>query len=272
MTETLIVLGVIVLSCALRTTDGWAWRKLGALGFLAATFLTGYFLTGLWWVGAAATVFWFLAPWIELLTRTRNLRLPLKHTLRRKGPPGVGRFPELSEMTSEIEASGFEHVADTGWEWADTHQFFRFLYHGEKRVQAVICFSEQPAFSWACINLTSRHEDGRIYRSTNLPFSNPMKSAPNVKLRRNWKASNFEEFFETHETWLDSCGCRRDDLIEQSPDDLFDQVEEETGRQIDHNAKSGIISICEEAETWRYSWRGLCYVYVQVLKDMVKWS
>ena len=45
MTEVFIVLGVVVLSFALRSTRLRLVRKLGSLGILAATFLFFYYLT-----------------------------------------------------------------------------------------------------------------------------------------------------------------------------------------------------------------------------------
>ena len=271
MTETLIILGVVILSFALRTVQLPIVRKAGALGFLVATFLTGYFISGKIWVGILSMLLWFLVPWIELLTRTRKLRLPVNRTLKKVGPPGSQRFPELGSMTDEIEEEEFEYVSDTGWEWEETNQFFRFFYHQKNRVQAAICFTEQPAFSWACISLTSRHNDGRIFRSTNLPFNNPMKSAPDVIVRRNWTATTFADFVYDHQEWLTALGCEEEDFLVQDPEETIEQVERETGSQITHNVESGIIALCEKADTWRYSWRGLWYVYLQVLKDVVKW-
>ena len=271
MTELLIILGVVVLSISLRTTQIWIFRKAGAAGFLAATFLTGYFSTGKIWIGIALAFLWLLFPWIELLTRTRKLRLPVKRKLNREAPPGAQRFPELGNMTSEIEEQGFEYVSDTGWQWEETHQFFRFFYHAGKRIQAAICFTEQSHYSWACVSLTTRLNDGRVLRSTNIPFSNPMKTAPGVLIRRDSGASSFEDMMIGHEMWLEALAYTKEEIAEQKPDDVFSQVEEESGDQISHNVESGIIALCEKAETWRYSWRGLCYLYFQVLKDFLRW-
>ena len=258
-------------SFALRTFQHGFFRKLGAFGFLAATFLIGFFASGLVWVGLALAFLWFLFPWIELLTRTRKLRLPVKRTLERQAPPGSQRCPELGELTEEIEEKGFEYVSDTGWKWEDTRQFFRFFYHDEKRAQATICFTEQVHFSWVSISVTTKHRDGRVFRSTNVPFSNPMKLSPHVFLRRDVDSLNFDDFLGRHLDWLDRLAFREDDLAEQSPDEFLAEAEEESGRQINHNVESGIIALCEKADTWRYSWRGLVYLYVQVVKDFLRW-
>ena len=270
MSELLIVLSVVFLSCALRSFQWGPVRKLGAAGLLVASFLVGYFITGRFWVGSVAVLLWFVFPWFELLTRTRRMRLPVKKSLSRKAPPGAQRFPELTGMTEEIENEGFEYVSDTGWEWEDTHQFFRFFYSEEKRTQAAICFTEQGPITWASVSVTSRTAD-KIRRTINVSFSNPMKNPPNVEVRRDLESTTFREYLAGHLSWLETCGYQPGDLQPQSPRDILSQVERESGQQISHNVDSGIIALCEEAETWRYSWRGLCFLYFQVLKDFLRW-
>jgi hypothetical protein len=267
----LLILGVVALSLALRTLPWTFTRKLGALGFLAASFMLGYFASGKIWIGAVTVAMWFLFPWIELITRTRKMRLPVKRSLSRQSPPGSQRFPELNSITEEIEAEGFVYVKDSGWKWNDTNQFYRFFYHEEKRTHATICFTEQSFFSYACVSISVRHEDGRVFRTANLPFSSPMKSPPNIVQRRDLDSFSFQDFVQGHEIWLEAIGLATADFADQSPEDIIAQVESESGNQIHHNVDSGIIALCEKAETWRYSWRGLLYLYFQTLKDFVRW-
>jgi hypothetical protein len=150
MSELLIVLGVIVFSFALRSFRARLLRKLGALGLLAATFLAFYLPTGSIAAGVGGLLIWFLLPWLELLTRVRNLRLPIHKSLEQQAPPGASRFPAFSEMTDEVEKEGFEYVTDTGWEWDGVKQFFRLFYNAETREQAAICLTEQDDISWGC--------------------------------------------------------------------------------------------------------------------------
>ena len=107
MSELLIVLGVIVFSFALRSFRARLLRKLGALGLLAATFLAFYLPTGSIAAGVGGLLIWFLLPWLELLTRVRNLRLPIHKSLEQQAPPGASRFPAFSEMTDEVEKEVF---------------------------------------------------------------------------------------------------------------------------------------------------------------------
>src|SRR5437667_9523497 len=125
-----LTLGVVALSVGLRSFQNSYAQKAGALGILAATFLTVYFVTGSWIWGFAAAMGWLFLPWLEILTRIRALRLPKEKQLRPKSPPSSDTFPALSEITCEIEEEGFVHVGDAGWDWEDYRQFFR-CFKGE---------------------------------------------------------------------------------------------------------------------------------------------
>lgn len=272
MTEIFIVLGVVVLSFALRSTSIRFVRKLGSLGILAATFLFFYYLTGSVAAGAGGLFLWFLLPWVELLTRTRRLRLPLSKALERQSPPGSLRFPDLTELTDEIEKEGFEYVADTGWNWDGMNQFYRLFYRPESREQASICLNEQEEIAWVYLSLTSRHPGGATYRTSNVPFSSPMKLAPEVYFHQAPYADSFYDLLLEHRHWLGGFGYKESDMVEEDPETLAGLIEQETGRQILHNIDAGLIEMAESDETVRYSWRGLFYLYFQLVKDMVKMS
>ena len=273
MTEFLIVAGVIVLAVGLRTFLHPVPRKLGAAAILAASYLTGYFLTGLHLVGFAAVMGWFLLPWYELLTRIRRLRLPIHKSLRQQSPPNPHRFPHLEEFTGEIEEQGFEYVEDTGWEWDDLKQFFRIFYHREKKAQVAVCLNEQQNMAFAYIAISSRAADGRTFRTWNYPFSDTMRLPPSVCLNRVPDADSFTELLESHEVFLDAFAFAASDLVEERAEDLPELMERETSEQIRHNLDCGLISEAkEDPDTFRYSWRGLFFLYRQVVKDMVKLS
>jgi hypothetical protein len=270
MSELLIVLGVIVFSFALRSFRARFLGKLGALGLLAATFLAFYLPTGSIAAGVGGLLIWFLLPWLELLTRVRNLRLPIHKSLEQQAPPGASRFPAFSEMTDEVEKEGFEYVTDTGWEWDGVKQFFRLFYNAETREQAAICLTEQEDISWGSLSLTTRRESGIIYRTTNVPFSTPMASAPDVIVRREPGAELFPDVLGKHRGWMKDLALETEDFVAETPEELPNLIELEAGQQIKHNLDSGLIRLSEKADTFRYSWRGLFYLYFQLVKDMVK--
>jgi len=48
-------------------------------------------------------------------------------------------------------------------------------------------------------------------------------------------------------------------------------MEREMRDQVDHNLDRGLIKLSGNG-TFRYSWRGLCYLWMQSVKDMVRLS
>lgn len=271
MTSLFIVLGVFVLGMALRTfTAPWI-RRLGALSVLAASYLAPYFLTGSHAAGVGGVLVWFLLPWIELLTRIRKLRLPKRKSLDHQSPPNSHRFPHLNEFTDEIEAEGFEYVEDAGWQWDDLEQFFRIFYHPDEKTQAAICLNEQQGMAFVFVSLTSRSDDGTTFRTWNFPFSYTLRMAPEIEVNRVPDVSSFATLLQSHREFLLARGLSGDQLVAEIPDHLPTQMEDETQIQIRHNLDRGLIETDEEnPETVRYSWRGLFFLYGQLVKDMVK--
>src|SRR6187402_3159894 len=136
MRELLLVLGMVAAALGLRAFEHPWLRKTGALLFLAATYVAAWTWTESHVAGLVAVGGWFFLPWLEILTRVRHLRLPLDKTLKSGFPPSFERFPQLVEMTRELEAEGFEQADDTSFEWAGARQFMRLFYHPEERTQA----------------------------------------------------------------------------------------------------------------------------------------
>jgi len=270
MTELLIVFGVIALSLALRTLRLRVLRKVGAGGFLVATFLAFYFAAGSVAAGFGGVALWFLVPWLELLTRVRRLRLPVEMRLEDSRPPNRDRFPDLGGLTAEIEEEGFEHVADKTWEWAGTAQFHRIFHRSEERFQAVITLTEQRGVAWASMTVTSRNPLGLVYHTTNLPFSSPMKLEPSVFLRQAPEAERFDDLLEEHRSWMGELALEAKDLVETAPEELPALMEVETGRQIRHNLEAGLIRLAEGTGAFRYSWRGLFFLYFRLVRDMMR--
>lgn len=247
-------------------------HKLGSLLLLAASYLAAFFVFESHIAGVAAVLFWFFLPWIELLTRVRQMRLPMEKKLSRRSPPSRERFPELLDFTDEIEEAGFEHVADTGWDWGDMAQFFRVFYHEEAKTQVALCLNEQEGISLAYIAITSRDTENRILRTWTFPFSGPMRPAPGVVLNQVSATETFNELLGHHQSFLKEKGTDATELVSDDPETIEDLMEVEVRNQIRHNLKRGIIVESVEEGTFRYSWRGLFFLWTQILKDMVKLS
>jgi hypothetical protein len=272
MFEFLLILGIAVLAFALRSSTHHWVRKGGALCILSASFLAGYFLSnGRLWCGALAAASWFFIPWIEIIFRIRRLRLPLKKKIRHKAPPSRDRFPDLYDVTEEVEDEGFEYVDDAGWEWDDTTQFFRLFYHSDSRTEVAICLSEQGPVAFTYVSLSSRTRDGRILRTWNYPFSYTMELSPNLKMNRALAADSFRELLSNHHDFLTKQEISAKELAEDDSEHIHEQLQREIERQINHNLDRGIITLSGDG-TFRYSWRGLFFLWRQFVKDMIKLS
>jgi hypothetical protein len=59
------------------------------------------------------------------------------------------------------------------------------------------------------------------------------------------------------------------DLLIPDPDSLDENIEKEMRQQIDHNLKSGIIKVTNDG-FFRYSKRGILFLWCQFIKDMIR--
>lgn len=271
MENLLIVLGVWLAGHALRTfAEPWL-RKLGALLYLFATWLAGYFIAGGSHVaGACAVAGWFMLPWLEIILRVRPMRLPLNKTLSNRCPPSRDEFPHLKELTAEVEEAGFELLEDTGWDGGEIRQFLRLFYMAESRVQAAISLNQQRGGGIVYLSLTTRTASGGTWTTTDYPFSNTMQQAPGVQVQRVPWAGSIASLLKAHTSWLEKNGIRLPaDALEVDSATLLDRLSGELQHQIRHNLTTGIIMESGEG-TFRYSWRGCFFLWRQFVKDLVK--
>jgi hypothetical protein len=267
----LIIAGTAVCGYGLRTFDHAVVRKLGALCYLAATYLAGWRLTGSHPAGAAAVGGWFLLPWVEIVLRVRKMRLPLEHSLRPRAAPNREDFPHLGELTDELESEGFEQTDDAGFDWSEMRQFLRVCYHAPSLTQAVIHLNQQANFSVAFVSITCRTRDGRVLTTSNYPFSQTMQSPPGVLLHRVPAAESFVELLAEHRSIMASLGIAETDLISPGPEGLAEQMQSDLQSQVAHNLGRGLIVATGDG-TFRYSWRGCVYLWGKFLKDMVRFA
>lgn len=267
----LLILGVAVLSMALRSFRSAVLQKLGAAGVLVTSYLIGSLLTGYWIVGIFCASSWLLLPWLEILTRVRRLTLPTEKKLRHKHPPSEDAFPALDALTDEIEAETFERVDDTGWDWQDYAQFFRLFYKESERTQAAICLIDQHDIAFYYLRISSRGKDGRIWMTWNYPFSYSLKLAPEWRVNRVGADQSFPQLYQEHRDFLQKNGVISDDLEPFEHDQLPLEIQNELRVQIQHNLTVGLLTQAGEGSV-RYSWRGLMFVWIQFLRDLVRLS
>jgi hypothetical protein len=268
----LIIVGTIALSFSLRTFPSAILRKLGAFGVLVTSFLVGWLLTGgNWGVGLFCASSWLLLPWLEILTRVRRLTLPLEKNLRHKTPPNSTAFPALDEITAEIEGEGFEHIDDAGWDWQDYAQFFRLFYKSADRSQAAICLIDQHDVAFYYLSISSRAKDGTIWTTWNYPFSYSLKLVPQWRVNRLRGDQTFLQMYESHRHFLNMNRVRLAELDELNPDAIQEDIQKDLRAQITHNIAAGILTQRANGEI-RYSWRGMFFIWMQFLRDLVRLS
>jgi hypothetical protein len=264
-----LILGVAVLSVALRSFQSAFSQKAGALGILLASYLLVYFITNSHVLGALAAASWFFLPWVEILTRIRTLRLPKEKQLRPKSAPSPDTFPNLNEITREIENEGFVHVTDAGWDWEDYRQFFRLFYKDEDRAQATICLNEQHDLSFYYLRISSRAKSGIIWTTWNYPLSYGLKLTPHFRINRQRPDHSFWQLYQSHREFL------RRNRVETATIDALDEeriekeMENDLRDQIAHNIKKGVLTPTSAGNV-KYSWRGMLYLWCQFLLDLVR--
>ncbi len=265
----LLVLGVGVLSVALRTFSHPLLHRLSALGIVATSFLAGWLLGGSVWLGGALAVSWLFLPWLEILTRVRRIRLPIDRRLEPRTPPARNTFPGFSEVTEEIEAEGFEHLDDIGWDHEENRHFYRVSGDDARKLQAGICLVEQNEMAFYYLTVTSRTVDGRIYITWNYPFSYGLKIQPLVKMNRVPGQLSFPEIVAAHEAFLQTEGIARESCVVQSPEQTVGAMQTEMRAQITHNLAAGLLK--RDGEHFiRYTARGMFFLWVQFLRDLVR--
>src|SRR5436190_24166619 len=129
MSQILLIIGLLVFAWACRTFRSRWLGKAGWMAVLTATYLCGYFMTGSHAGGWFAISLWFLFPWVEIVSRVRRLRFPIRSEVKHRFPPARDLFPDLDQISFEIEAAGFEKADDAGWKWEQTDHFVRLFYH-----------------------------------------------------------------------------------------------------------------------------------------------
>jgi hypothetical protein len=270
MRETLIVIGLLILAVALRSCRQAPLRKLGAAAFLTASYALVYFLTGNAWWGLLGIAAWFFLPWIELLTRIRRMRLPVDNRLRHRHIPNESFFPNAAESMAAMEEADFDHVDDCGWEWAGMQQFFRLYWHPEEQAVAAVCLCEQGEVAFAFLSITTTDHAGGVWRTTNFPFSPTLRCKPGMRWNRvpcEWNC--FHQLLAAHRAFLSKNKVAPSQLRMPDPELIEADIEDEMRAQVQFNLACGIIVHAENG-TFRYSTRGLLFLWGQFAKDMVR--
>ncbi|MFZ4483896.1 MAG: hypothetical protein ACOYOL_07955 [Chthoniobacterales bacterium] len=269
MNEMLLFLGLLVLTAAFLSYDHAVLRRLGLFAVGLTTFAAGYLPTSSVFVGLACVSVWLLLPWVEILVRVRKLRLPLRRSLQPSAPPGREEFADFGELSDAIESSGFEHVADLGWEMDGYRQFFRLYAHSGRREEAAITYVAQHQMGFHFVSVTSRAVDGAVFTTWDCPVSSSLKTAPAVQLNRASADAPFDVLLSGHEAFLRRAQQTVESLRPVDPERVRAAVEGDMEMQLAHNLREGVLRPADEGHG-RYSWRGMLYLWFQFLRDIFR--
>jgi hypothetical protein len=270
--QLLIIAAAVALSLALRSYRHPLPHRIGTFGLLfGVSFLIGWLLLESVWMGIFLAATWLLLPWLEILTRARRLRLPMDCSLRPRSAPDADTFPNLRDLTREIEDADFEQVEDIGWDHDDQRQFYRVFYQEKSGTEATICLVEQGGLAFFYLGITSRAKNGSTYLTWNYPFSYGLRLQPALRLNRAPGETDFQQMLSDHRHFLDREHVAVDAIVPQSPESLGAQMESDMRRQIDHNLRCGVLKR-DNANTIRYSARGLLFLWFQFLRDLIRLS
>lgn len=265
----LYVGALVVFAFGCRTFNNRFIVKMGWAALLAASYLAGFFISGSHWLGATFVVMWFLLPWLEIVGRVRRLRFPIQSEVKHRFPPSRDVFPDLGALSDEAEKTGFTEVQDTGWTWDETDHFMRLFYHEEKKTQAAISLAQQGDFAFSYVSLTSRTDDGLTVTTTNYPFSYTMKFSPKQRVNRYAGADSMDDLVREHERFMARENVRPEELAGLNTEQLPNYMERDMIAQINHNITARIIEPVGNG-LFRYSWRGCIFLWLQVVKDMIR--
>ena len=272
ISHVLIIAATAAFFYGLRSYRHPTLHRLGTFGLLfGISFLVGWLILESVLIGLALAATWLLLPWLEILTRARRLRLPLERELHSRPAPDGERFPNLRELSSEIESADFDRVDDLGWEHDDHQQFYRVFYQPQSGTEASICLVEQGEIAFFYLAITSRARSGSTYLTWNYPFSYGLQLDPDLRLNRANAEATFNEMLADHRLFLDREHVAVDAIIEQTADSLGEKMESDMRRQIAHNLSCGVLKR-DGDHLIRYSARGLLFLWFQFLRDLVRLS
>jgi hypothetical protein len=126
--------------------------------------------------------------------------------------------------------------------------------------------------AFAFISVTSQDLAGITWRTTNFPFSPTLQYSPDIRWNHvPCELNCFHYVLRRHREFLSQNRVADDSLRMPDPEDVEDSLEREMKRQVEFNLKSGIIRLTGDGH-FRYSKRGLVFLWGQFIKDMVRLS
>lgn len=265
----LLICGVAVLGMAFRTFKNGLAQRLSLLCILATSFLIGYLPTRSWLLGLLAASVWLLLPWLEILIRIRGVRMPVDRIVRPRTPPSYELFPNLDDLTEEVEAEAFEVVDDVGCDWDTQRQFLRLFHRASDQTQAAVCLVDQDDIAFYYVSLVTRARDGQVFTTWNYPFSYSLKFGPENHVLRVRSEVSFSSICQAHQSFLARNSVRPDEVSNLEPSQMQNLLQNDLRSQISHNVAAGLLAPETDGKV-RYTWRGLFYIWLRFLWDLIR--
>jgi hypothetical protein len=118
---------------------------------------------------------------------------------------------------------------------------------------------------------STRTVNGTTWTTWNYPFSYSLKLAPQSKVKRLRGDLSFLQLLETHRLFLQQNGVGLERLEVLAPETIQGEIQKDLRAQIAHNVATGVLTVDPKGGV-RYSWRGLIYLWIQFLRDLVRLS
>lgn len=130
-------------------------------------------------------------------------------------------------------------------------------------------YVEQSRIGFHFASVTSRGADGSVYTTWNCPVPSSLKILPTVHLHRLPGETPFGTLLAGHEEFLAQRGLGPESLQAVAPDAVRLSVERDMESQMQHNLREGLLERQGE-EHGRYSWRGMLFLWWQVLREFFR--
>jgi len=264
-----LIAGVVVLGFAMRSFDHRVLYRLGVVCFGAAIFLFGWLVIGhvVWGVGLA--VAFFGVPFVGIVVETATLRLAARRKIAACAPPVPLDFPNLDDLTNEIEAEGFEYCADIGSqddedEESEDSLFWRIFLNSDATTQASICLVDRSGLSFFYVTITSYMDEKRVFLTSNYPFPDTLKFEPFMLIQRMTGTLSVSEQLSANRKFLSKHNVEK--LMRINGSAAGERTENEFADYINYNVTIGLLRPVANGQV-RYTFKGVLFLCRQFIRD-----
>ena len=271
MHNTLIIIACLSLALGLRLTKLRVTKKLAAILFIFTMFFLGLTLFQ-HWIGALVTGgFWFFLPLLEIYWKRGKVHYPCAPIPLTSLPEANEAFyPHSYSYRVQLEEIGFEPVENVSWKWMDTNQHHRFFWHPEFLSIASICLCEQENIAFTYIIFHSSLSDGTSLKTTNYPFSPPLRPPPNTYTKHVPCEEKFiPSILAAHQALIAKHNPPPCKLLMPDPESIATEWELRFKKQTQFNAQKGLIHITHQKQ-FQYSLLGYLQLWGRALLDIIR--